>query len=287
MGGRKRKVAVDDEDWLENLEAVDEAAASQSKKKRGSKKDKKERSGHRMFMLDRKTIAPLGSEGGPIEEFAVLGATANVYQVRVGRHPHCTCPDAVKGNLCKHYLYVMIRVLRLDQNDPLVWQRALLTSEANEVLSGARSTNRVDGVMAAAAVCTAYKRAAVGSAGEEPEAASAPPAGRPIEGDCPICFDDLQPGGTTPATRVVTCDTCGNHAHEECFRKWTAQKKAAHQSVTCVYCRAPWPEPPAAAGTDSGAYINLKALSAEHRGVDTSLEGLYGETARWIRYRSS
>ncbi len=28
-------------------------------------------------MLDRKTIAPLGSEGGPIEEFAVLGATAN------------------------------------------------------------------------------------------------------------------------------------------------------------------------------------------------------------------
>lgn len=33
---------MDDEDWLENLEAVDEAAASQSKKKRGSKKDKKE-----------------------------------------------------------------------------------------------------------------------------------------------------------------------------------------------------------------------------------------------------
>lgn len=35
--------------------------------------------------------------------------------------------------MCKHYLYVMIRVLRLDQNDPLVWQRALLTSEAEEV----------------------------------------------------------------------------------------------------------------------------------------------------------
>lgn len=27
----------------------------------------------------------------------------------------------------------MIRVLRLDQNDPIVWQRALLTSEAEEV----------------------------------------------------------------------------------------------------------------------------------------------------------
>lgn len=34
-------------------------------------------SGHRMFMLDRKTIGPLGSEGGPVEEFAILGATGN------------------------------------------------------------------------------------------------------------------------------------------------------------------------------------------------------------------
>ncbi len=63
-------------------------------------------------------------------------------------------------------------------------------------------------------------------------------------------------------SRVVSCSTCGNHAHEECFNKWTAQKRAAHQSVTCVYCRAPWPEAPAAGGTESGAYINLKALSA-------------------------
>ncbi len=62
--------------------------------------------------------------------------------------------------------------------------------------------------MAAAAVCTAYKRAAVGSAGEEPEAAAAPPAGRPIEGDCPICFDDLQPGGTTPAVSQTPLHTC-------------------------------------------------------------------------------
>lgn len=30
-----------------------------------------------MFLLDRKTVAPLGSEGGPVEEFAILGATAN------------------------------------------------------------------------------------------------------------------------------------------------------------------------------------------------------------------
>ena len=56
--------------------------------------------------------------------------------------------------------------------------------------------------MAAAAVCAAYKRAA-GDAVEEPEEAAAPASGRPIEGDCPICFDDLVPGGTTPQVRHI------------------------------------------------------------------------------------
>ena len=32
----------------------------------------------------------------------------------------------------RHHLYVMIRVLRLAQDDPLVWQKALLRSEAEE-----------------------------------------------------------------------------------------------------------------------------------------------------------
>ncbi len=68
-------------------------------------------------------------ENGPAEEFSVLGATANVYSVSVGKHPNCSCPDFQKGNLCKHYLFVMLRVLRLDRSDPLVWQKALLKSE--------------------------------------------------------------------------------------------------------------------------------------------------------------
>lgn len=56
-----------------------------------------------------------------------------VYTVKCGRFPSCTCPDFAKGNICKHYLYVMIRVLRLRNNDPVVWQRALLLTEAEEV----------------------------------------------------------------------------------------------------------------------------------------------------------
>ena len=75
--------------------------------------------------------SPMTSENGPVEDFSVLGATANVYSVTVGKHPNCTCPDFQRGNLCKHYLFVMLRVLRLDRSDPLVWQKALLKAEVH------------------------------------------------------------------------------------------------------------------------------------------------------------
>jgi len=86
-------------------------------------------SGHRLFLLDRNLVSSMTSENGPVEEFSVLGATATVYSVSVGKHPSCSCPDFQKGNICKHYLFVMLRVLRLDRSDPLVWQKALLKSE--------------------------------------------------------------------------------------------------------------------------------------------------------------
>lgn len=55
--------------------------------------------GHRLFLIDRTPRAPLGAPGGAAEEFAVLGATGNVYTVTIGRHPRCSCPDAGKGGL--------------------------------------------------------------------------------------------------------------------------------------------------------------------------------------------
>jgi hypothetical protein len=80
--------------------------------------------------VDRKQLAAPGSEGGGAEEFAVLGATGNLYTVTVCRQPQCTCPDfCCRRNLCKHILFVMLRVLRLPVDEPLAWQRALLADE--------------------------------------------------------------------------------------------------------------------------------------------------------------
>lgn len=56
----------------------------------------------------------------------------SVYTVTISRQPTCTCPDHQSGRAggrCKHILFVMLRVLKLEQTNPLVWQRALLTQE--------------------------------------------------------------------------------------------------------------------------------------------------------------
>lgn len=56
---------------------------------------------------------------------------------------------------------------------------------------------------------------------------------RPIEGDCPICFDEM----TTKQQTVWCKASCHNNLHKVCFEKWSA---ANYGVTTCVYCRAEW-----------------------------------------------
>ena len=53
-----------------------------------------------------------------------------VYTVKIGLQPSCSCPDAAKGGrLCKHHFFCMMRVLKLPEDDPRIWQRGLLAEE--------------------------------------------------------------------------------------------------------------------------------------------------------------
>ncbi|CAF3415559.1 unnamed protein product [Rotaria sp. Silwood1] len=72
-------------------------------------------------------------------EYKVLGQTANVYTVIITHIPSCTCPDYAKGNLCKHIIFVLHRVLKVNRNSPLLYQQALLTNELNEIFTKADS----------------------------------------------------------------------------------------------------------------------------------------------------
>ena len=62
-------------------------------------------------------------------EFIVLGSTGNVYNVTIGHVNSCSCPDARKGNLCKHQLFVLLKVLQEPSDSPIVWQRGFTDRE--------------------------------------------------------------------------------------------------------------------------------------------------------------
>jgi hypothetical protein len=83
----------------------------------------------RMYLISRQPIVPLDTAGCPMEKFKVLGATGTIYTVHIGRTPHCNCPETAKGNICMHRYFVMLRVLKAAERNPMVWQAALLESE--------------------------------------------------------------------------------------------------------------------------------------------------------------
>ncbi|KAG2454123.1 hypothetical protein HYH02_001159 [Chlamydomonas schloesseri] len=256
-------------------------------------------SAHRMFLVESRQVAAADAPQGPQQEFHVLGATGNVYVVQIGTQPACTCPDfAKRAGLCKHILFVMLRVLRRDRHDPVIWQRALTIREARDVLSvfngggggAAGAVVAVDqSVLANERLRKRYADIVHGGAasgGGEPGGASGNKGGqRPVEGDCPICCEEMHAGG--PAAEAVTfCGLCGNNMHKDCFGRWAASKRSNRQPVTCVYCRADWQEGGggggggAAPGSD-GKYVNLSQFSEDHR-RGASLTDLYGSGAYFM-----
>ena len=58
----------------------------------------------RMFLLDR--TSGQDENGYLMETFNLAGTTGNIYEVQISRTPRCSCPDAKKGNQCKHIIYV-------------------------------------------------------------------------------------------------------------------------------------------------------------------------------------
>ncbi|TPR03486.1 hypothetical protein CAN33_000375 [Aspergillus niger] len=175
-------------------------------------------------------------DGAPEISFDIVGTTGNIYKTTIGKVPTCSCPDARKGNQCKHICYVLVKALRAPQH--LQYQLAFLSSELREMYNGSPISREQ-------------------SNAEENKDGNR----KPVEGDCPICFMEFEPD----KEEIVWCRAaCGNNIHKTCFQKWAATQQA--QGVRCVYCRSPWQADAAnlnldelvkGASVDSDGYVNV------------------------------
>ncbi|KAK3488458.1 hypothetical protein B0T13DRAFT_491236 [Neurospora crassa] len=174
----------------------------------------------RFFVLSRKRIPVWGSLEGFEEEVEIAGSTGNIYTVTIARQPTCTCPMGEKNEQCKHIIYVLARVLRAKYE--YVYQLALLSCELEDIFSNAPPIVEGDGDSL--------------TTGEGDKRR------KPIEGDCPICFNEME---VHKPEEIVWCRAaCGQNVHKECFEMWAATKRkqagGSKADVTCPYCRSVW-----------------------------------------------
>ena len=199
-------------------------------------------------------------------DFIVLGSTGNVYTVHIGRLPTCTCPDHQRGHLCKHILFIFLKVIGLEADSKIIYQAALVESELRNVFA-CMEERRVGGVVLAnEQVRTMY------AASLEEATTPTPPNGavqrKALQDyvDCPICFDAMVETGIHKLTYCRAM--CGTNFHEDCIRRWLGQNR---NHPTCPNCRQPWQATNANTTTlTNEGYTNLGKLQGQPSQRDTS-----------------
>ncbi|KAI8050991.1 hypothetical protein BDF22DRAFT_694289 [Syncephalis plumigaleata] len=189
----------------------------------------------RMFLLAREQQSELK------QAFTVLGNSQKVYTVTICDIPTCTCMDKIfnRDIHCKHVLFVMIKVLRVPHNNPLIWQRALVPSELRAIFAHATPDLAVAGKEASRKAKRAGLLLKKQKMLKRVRKFAPTVIRRPIEGDCPICYEELVE--TDSYNPILWCQLgCGNNLHRVCFNQWKKMKAASNKEVTCVYCRKSW-----------------------------------------------
>ncbi|EFC36102.1 predicted protein [Naegleria gruberi] len=165
----------------------------------------------KLFLIERKV------NSAHEQTFVVMGTTGNVYDVVIGEEPSCNCPDAENGNLCKHVLFVLLKVLRIEESSYLIYQHALLPSEIEEIFKKAPANNS----MANSQAIATYKHLK----GEEERNPF-------ITSNCPICCDGFSQ--LDEQKEAGYCHCCGVNVHADCLKAW----KGFNKEYPCPICKA-------------------------------------------------
>lgn len=165
----------------------------------------------------------------------------NVYTVVVGPVPSCDCPDHLRGNLCKHILFIYLKVLKV-KKPHLLYQTSLLSSELKQIFedSDSKLHGRFSIPMANETVREKYEQLLLEEKEDKSEVKSKREEVVRQEIDetsqCPVCCEEFM----NSRESVVFCRFgCGNNIHSSCFNEWC---KVQPSYPTCVICRSLWSE---------------------------------------------
>ena len=162
--------------------------------------------------------------------FEVMGNTGTAYNINLkeGGKIYCSCPDHdANWKLCKHMLFVLIRILGMNRENVYNDYFKLLDDEK-------KSFNITNETIE---LCSLYlkKRESMLLEGVSKDEMGSGVNRKPIGDDdsCPICLEEF----SSTKEKIDWCKgQCGNNVHHSCFVKWSTKQS----EVSCVYCRGSW-----------------------------------------------
>ena len=154
-------------------------------------------------------------ESGPTS-FALKDEQGKVFKISLGSNHSCSCGGG-RSEHCIHTLYVLLKIFRIQPDNPIIWQLSLIDSEINWLLR-----NRMNPFIE-----KKVKRS---------ETASVARISLNEEFGCPICQEDLKDLDT-----LVYCKVgCGHNFHVKCMKVWAEFKVTQKDKITCPLCRNDW-----------------------------------------------
>jgi hypothetical protein len=160
-------------------------------------------------------------------DFMVMGASGLPYNIKIrqGSFISCSCPDHEKNHkLCKHLLFVLIRVLKESRTNVRnsYFAQGLFVTTSSTFEKCLHYSNSIDNIEVSSIDSSLNGLDGLDGLVSQRET---------TDESCPICFEDF-----TNSEDLVYCKTsCGKSVHTDCFVKW-----AKVRTATCVYCRSKW-----------------------------------------------
>ena len=165
-------------------------------------------------------------------EFAIAGSTGNCYVITLDTCPTCTCPYFQKGDICKHIMFVLFKVVGVPRRSSIWYQRAYLTQELREIYQRLESSLENGNIKIASKEIRKAHRQSLSSP-YMPGARCTVCHGRLVQPDTTVCC---------PSSR------CGGIFHYDCLTGLpNLGRLSLHQTnnvrttyVTCPCCETEW-----------------------------------------------
>jgi hypothetical protein len=173
------------------------------------------------------------------------------------------------SDLCKHIIFVLTKVVGLGVDNPLVYQRAYLTCELEQLMDLTRNRRVQGNVLAnqhvrdsfANGVSSCDKDRIGNQVAKETDLSTSRSL---LDDDCPICFDRL-----LTLEESTNCHVCSASFHKDCIRRWIGLQQRDGAS-TCPNCRSAWQVQSSSSAAEDDGYVNLGALQGLSPVRDTS-----------------